>query len=200
MSELIEASEESEDILSNETAVNATEINYLACCWADFHLYIVSPTFSAISPPQLLEPEIINDDGDLEFVYPIYDHGYRLSTSKGTDLHSAGTSECKLHSTIEKMIQILVNKLSESETSPEVEVRVSFDGYISAERKAFESIINLSYNVVVTNFDPGPWGERYLDIVKRLADKGYGYPPESPRDSYRQSHRSIENQGSQRKG
>jgi hypothetical protein len=42
--------------------------------------------------------------------------------------------------------------------------------------------------VAMTNFDPGPWGERYLEMVKRLADKGYGYPPESPRDIYRHPH------------
>ena len=53
------------------------------------------------------------------------------------------------------------------------------------QRNGFESIINLQYNVVVTNFDPGAWGDTYLQTVKRLADKGYGYPPEAPRDKYR---------------
>jgi hypothetical protein len=82
----------------------------------------------------------------------------------------------------------LVERLKAGGVATDTEVQIAFGGHELAQRKGFESIINLSYNVVVTNFDPGPWGERYLQIVKRLADKGYGYPPESPRDTYRQSH------------
>ncbi|WED43184.1 virulence factor [Legionella cardiaca] len=155
--------------------------------WSDFELYIVSPTISTISPPLIIEPEPIAGTTDYEFVYPIQDHGYKLTTSKAADMYSAGMSNCKLYYTIEKMIYLLIERLKTGGVSQETEVQVAFGGHELAQRKAFESIINLTYNVVVTNFDPGVWGERYLQAVKRLADKGFGYPSETPRESFRQS-------------
>lgn len=156
--------------------------------WADFEIFIVSPTIDVISPPLIIEPETLPNSEEREFVYPIHDYGFKLNTSKATDMYTAGMSNCKLYYTIEKMIYLLVERLKTGGISPETEVQVSFSGHELAQRKAFESIINLNYNVVVTNFDPGTWGEQYLQIVKRLADKGYGYPPESPRETFRQSH------------
>ncbi len=156
--------------------------------WADFHLYVISPVISIISPPLVIPAETLPESKELEFVYPIHDHGYKLSTSKGEDMYTAGMSMCKLFNTIEKIINLLVERLKTGGVSHEAEVQVAFGGHQLAQRKAFESIINLGYNVVVTNFDPGVWGEQYLQIVKRLADKGYGYPPEAPRDSYRRRH------------
>ena len=44
---------------------------------------------------------------------------------------------------------------------------------------------------MVTNFDPGSWGERYLEIVKRLSDRGYGYPSEAPREIYKINKRGT---------
>lgn len=159
--------------------------------WADFHLYVTSPHIDSISPPILIEPEIIPDTQELEFVYVIHDRGDSLSTSKGEDMFSAGMSMCKLFFTIEKMIYILVERLKSGGIDSETEVQVAFGGHQLAQRKAFESVINLSnYNIVVTNFDPGLWGERYLQAVKRVADKGYGYPSEAPRDNYKQAHGS----------
>lgn len=158
--------------------------------WADFHLHIVSPYIETISPPVILKPEIITGTNDMEFVYDIHDAGSRLSTSKSEDMYTAGMSMCKLYFTIEKMIHILVERLKSSGTDMETEVQVAFGGHELSQRKAFESIINLNYNVVVTNFDPGAWGEHYLQTVKRIADKGYGYPRESPREIYRQVHSS----------
>ncbi|MCP0913924.1 MULTISPECIES: virulence factor [Legionella] len=153
--------------------------------WADFHLFIVSPSiFDTIAPPKIIPPEIL-EDGTREFVYTIHDHGYKLSASKGEDMYIAGMSMCKLYYTIEKMIYLLVEKLKAGEIGTETEVQVAFGGHELAQRKAFESIINLLYNVVVTNFDPGIWGERYLQTVKRLSDQGYGYPTEAPRTPYR---------------
>ncbi len=149
--------------------------------WADFSIYVVSPTILAIAPPIIIEPEINTHTNAQEFVYTIFDHGYKLSTSKSQDMYSAGMSMCKLFATIEKMIYILVERLKSGGISEETEVQVSFGGHEIAQRKAFESIINLAFNVVVTNFDPGDWGERYLQTVKRLADKGYGYPRAAPR-------------------
>ncbi|KTD14614.1 virulence protein LvgA [Legionella gratiana] len=157
--------------------------------WADFQLYIVSPFIDIISPPAIIKPELIPDTDEYEFVYPIHDAGSKLSTSKSVDMLSAGMSMYKLYMTIEKMIYLLVERLKNEGITTETEVQVSFGGHLLAQRKAFESIINLAYNVVVTNFDPGEWGERYLQIVKQNADK-YGYPPEAPRDTYKQPHNS----------
>ena len=156
--------------------------------WADFHLFIITPTVSVISPPQIIEPALIPGTHEYEFVYPIHDFGFKLSTSKGTDMFRAGLSMCKLYYTIEKMIFLLIERLKSGGVEKETEVEVAFDGHELAQRKCFDSIINLSYNVVVTNFDPGTWGERYLAATKRLADMGYGYPPEAPRDVYRKPH------------
>ena len=105
----------------------------------------------------------------------------------------AGLSMCKLFYTIEKMIFLLVERLKEGGTDKETEVEVAFDGHEVAQRKCFDSVINLNYNVVVTNFDPGLWGERYLATTKRLAELGYGYPPEAPRDVYRKPHGTQSN-------
>lgn len=154
--------------------------------WADFHLYIVAPTIDIISPPIIHLPELIAGSNEREFVYPIHDRGSSLSTSKSEDMFNAGMSMFKLFMTIEKMIYILIERLKSGGVDVETEVQVSFAGHLIAQRKAFESIINLAYNVVVTNFDPGAWGERYLQIVKQNADK-YGYPPEAPRDRFKQS-------------
>lgn len=156
--------------------------------WADFHLFIVDPAPNPSMPPVILMPEKLPGSEEKEFVYPIYDHGYKLCTSKGEELFSAGLSMCKMYYTIEKMIFVLVERLKSEGIDSETEVQVAFGGHELAQRKAFESIINLSYNVVVTNFDPGLWGEHYLQSVKRFSEKGFGYPPESPRDSYRHAH------------
>lgn len=158
--------------------------------WADFHLYVISPHIESISPPIIIPPEMIPGTDELEFVYTIHDEGAKLSTSKSEEMYSAGLSMCKLYYTIEKMIHILVERLKSGGIGTEEEVQVAFGGHELAQRKAFESIINLSYNVVVTNFDPGIWGERYLQNVKVIADKGYGYPSEAPRYTYRQTHNS----------
>ncbi len=182
--------EQDEVEASVNSIIEAEKIYQLWWRWADFHLFFISPTIEQISPPVLILPEPLPGLTELEFVYPIYDHGYKLSTSKGQDIYSAGLSMCKLFFTIEKMIYLLVERIKAVGGSSETEVQVAFDGHELARRKCFESIINLSYNVVVTNFDPGVWGERYLQIAKRLADMGYGYPPESPRDNYRKSHNS----------
>lgn len=158
--------------------------------WADFELYIIYPVIDPISPPLIIKPEPIPNSNEYEFVYDIHDYGHKLTTSKAEDMYTAGMSMCKLFYTIEKMIFLLVERLKSGGIDSETEVQVAFGGHEIAQRKSFESIINLSYNVVVTNFDPGVWGERYLQNVKRIAEKGYGYPAQAPRDSYRQVHGS----------
>lgn len=156
--------------------------------WADFHLYITSPLIDSISPAVIHTPEPIAGSEEYEFVYAIHDYGSKLSTSKSEDMFSVGMSMCKLFYTVEKMIFMFVERLKSGGVAMDTEVQVAFGGHELAQRKAFESIINLSYNVVVTNFDPGVWGERYLQTVKRVADKGYGYPAEAPRDNFRHAH------------
>lgn len=154
--------------------------------WADFHLEIVSPEFLPHSPV-VIEPATISGTNEKEPVYPIVDYGNRLSTSKALDMYSAGMSMYKMYMTIEKIIALLVEKMKERGITDD-EVQVSFQGFDLCERKAFESIINLPYNVVVTNFDPGVWGENFLKNIKVMAEKGYGYPPEAPRDSYKKPY------------
>ncbi|HBI22423.1 MAG TPA: virulence factor, partial [Legionella sp.] len=173
--------------LEANPATMMENIYQLSWRWADFHLFIINPTFEHLVPPILIQPETIPGTNELEFVYPIHDHGCTLSTSKGNEMYDVGLSMCKLYYTIEKIIYILVERLKGGGVDTKTEVQIAFDGHELAQRKGFESIINLNYNVVITNFDPGLWGERYLQIAKRLADKGYGYPPESPREIYRQS-------------
>lgn len=178
--------------LENDDPIAMIENVYLLWWhWADFHLYIVDPAIETISPPIVIPPEPVPNSVDKEFVYPIHDHGYKLSTSKSEEMFSAGMSMCKLYYTIEKMIFLFIERLKSGGVGTDTEVRVAFAGHQLAQRKGFEVIINLGYNVVVTNFDPGPWGERYLEVVKGLAAKGYGYPPEAPRDIYQNPNPSV---------
>lgn len=158
--------------------------------WAAFELYVISPSIPEITPPVVIRPEPLEGGSGIEFVYPIHDYGFKLSTSKAEEMLTAGMSMCKLYYTIEKMIFMLVDRLKAGGIAKETEVQVAFAGFTLAQRKAFESIINLSYNVVVTNFEPGEWGEQYLQVIKRLADKGHGYPPEAPRDVFRHEAKS----------
>lgn len=165
-----------------------SQMEIVALLWwqcADFHLYVTHPILERFSEPKIILPEKLADSDQVEFVYPITDYGDQFSTSKGEDFYAAGFSMCKLYFTIEKMIAILVERFKEGGISEETEVQVAFGGHEFAQRKAFESVINLKYNVVVTNFDPGQWGEKYLQNVKRISDQGYGYPTETPRDTYR---------------
>jgi hypothetical protein len=159
--------------------------------WAYFEITVTSPTLPSYHPVKLVLPERTPGGEEFEFVYNISDWGNKLSTSKGSEMYSVGMSMCKMCYTIEKIIFILINRLKEQGVATDAEVQVTFDGHLLGQRKAFESIINLNYNVVVTNFDPGAWGERYLEIVKRFADKGYGYPSEAPRDIYKIKKKTV---------
>lgn len=156
--------------------------------WADFAMFIISPSIPAINPPLVIMPDKVHDAEEAEFVYPIHDYGHKLATSKAADMYAAGMSNCKLFYTIEKMIYLFVERLKSGGIDEQVEVQVAFGGHEKAQRKAFETVINLPYNVVVTNFDPADWGERYLETVRRVAESGKGYPEEAPRDRYKFRH------------
>lgn len=159
--------------------------------WADFSIFIVTPTIDVISPPFIINPAPLEGTDDYEWVYPIHDFGYKMTTSKASDMFEVGMSMCRLYYTIEKMIFLLIERLKTGGISEETEVQIAFGGHELAQRKGFECVINLNFNVVVTNFEPGSWGERYLDVVKRMVDKGYGYPSQTPRDYYRHVHGSA---------
>lgn len=178
--------DEVDPLLEASRLVDTAEMAYrMEWRWAYFELYVVTPAIQPINPPLLILPDHLVDGAGMEFVYPILDYGFKMATSKADEMMSSGMSMCKLFYTIEKMIFLLVDRLKSGGVGTDTEVQVAFSGFIMAQRKAFESIINLSYNVVVTNFEPGDWGEKYLRVIKHLADKGYGYPPEAPRDVFR---------------
>lgn len=155
--------------------------------WANFELTVLTPDLPTYDPPHILKPEPL-PSGGVEFVYTIHDYGNKFTTSKQEELFSAGLSMCKLHYTIEKIISLLIARLKSGGIDEETEVQVAFAGHESAQRKGFESVINLKENVIVANFEPGEWGERYLNIVKSWAERGFGYPSVAPRDVYRISH------------
>lgn len=168
----------------NSIVLTAEAIEKLERNWANFELEITDPWIEPINPPLVIEPELI--DGEYEFVYSIHDHGNKLSVSKSEDMFSAGMSMCKLYYTIEKIIYLLIERLKSGGVDSETEVRVDLNGNILAVRKGFEAIINLDYNVVVSNFEPGEWGERFLVIMKNISEK-YGFLPGAPRQPYRQN-------------
>lgn len=150
----------------------------------DFTLYVHSPVLPSINPPIVHQPSIVPSTNKLEHVYRIVDSGFSLSTSKGDDAYVSGLSMCRMFNTIEKMVAILIERLKESGidgTDTETQVEIAFVGHEVAQRKCFESVINYPGNIVVTNFDPGAWGERYLDMVAAFAKQGFGYPRTTPR-------------------
>ena len=181
-----------ETFLNTDPIAQIEAVYQLWWRWADFELVVISPHLPQNSPSVLIPPERIPETNEVEFVYPILDSGYKFSTSKGEEMYASGLSLCKSHFTIEKIIYLLTERLAAGGVEPETEVLIAFGGHELLQRKAFESIINLTKNnLVVTNFDPGLWGEEYLQRVKRLVEKGYGYPPEAPRSPYRQTYSAI---------
>ncbi|WP_367607482.1 virulence factor [Legionella sp. W05-934-2] len=155
--------------------------------WADFGMHVISPSIESYHAPVIHKPEKISDN-EYEFVYDICDWGNILVTSKGVTGFSQGRSMCRLNYTIEKMIYLLIERLRTGGVDPQTEVEIAFEGHLLAQRYAFSSVINLEENVVVVNFDPGRWGEVYLETLSRLSERGYGYPAGSPRDIFRASH------------
>src|SRR5581483_2192058 len=84
-------------ILTEEDPIALVERAYqLWWRWADFHLYIISPTINPFDAALRIPAEKLPNSEDLEFVYPIIDRGYMLSTSKGEEMFSAGLSMCRM--------------------------------------------------------------------------------------------------------
>lgn len=159
-----------------------------------FSLHVVAPYVASLETPIIHGPDSLVDAPEqAEFVYPIIDQGDIYSTSKAADFLNAGYSMCRLSYTIEKIIWLLNEKLKDddSETGglmdPSREIQLAIHGHPWALRYAFSSVINLPGNVIIVNFDPGTWGEAYLNTINHWAEKGYGYPMESPRDIFKKS-------------
>ncbi|MDP3560375.1 MAG: hypothetical protein Q8R79_08535, partial [Legionellaceae bacterium] len=152
--------------------------------WDSVLLFVVSPTLPPNKPPVIHQPETLEEG--TEFVYPIVDFGFAYGTSKAGAFAAEAGGQNKLHWTIEKIITLLDEKLSALGLPADAEIRVSLAGTESALRKIFESIINLRGNIVITNYDPGAWGDNYLRVVEKMVQENLGYPPEAPRQPYRQ--------------
>ena len=158
--------------------------------YAHIQIRIDDPYFAFKELPDVIAPAPLqNNSNELEWVYPIFDFGDRLCSSKTLDNQIDNHSMFKMFMTIEKMIFLMHEKLNHKLASggePVDENLLYLDGHILCLRKAFEVIINLPDNWVVMNFDPGDWGNNYLAILQRLKNKGFQYPPPAPRDVYRQ--------------
>ena len=158
-------------------------VYYLWMIWADFQLYIIDPLIEPISPPIVIPPSQL-ENGEYENVFSIHDEGFRLSCSRGYEGIALGASMLKFYNTIDKIVALLIDRMDTSGIDHETEVQVAFYGHELGQRKAFESIVNLEQNVIVTNFDQGEWGDRFMNTVLTLVDKGYGVPKSSPRKEY----------------
>jgi len=187
-----------------DEAMLMNALYYLWILWADFTVYINQPTFVKSAEPKFIMPTVDEKSGAVEPVYRIVDWGDRFTTSRGDDIGKGQRSTGKLFTTIEKMIGLMLDRIkghddwlgveTEEEGDEEggttgtgtagPEARIAFAGHELCQRKAFESVINLKENVVVTNFDPGEWGQRHLKNIKVLAEMGYGLPPQSPRATW----------------
>lgn len=180
--------------VNNLTNMDRTDIldyvYYLTMIWADFQLYVIEPQIENIAPPVIIPPLAL-ENGELENVFNIVDEGFRLTTSRGNEGLALGHSLRKFYNTIEKMVALLVERLKTGGITHETEVRVAFYGHELGQRKAFESVLNLEQNVVVTNFDAGEWADRLMNTVLTLADRGYGLPPVSPRRKYAGPNNSV---------
>ncbi len=174
-----------------EPSLDQLLIDTLTQRWAYLELRVLSPKLPVFDPVQIILPDLLVDNSGFEFVYPILDQGFALSTSKGKDFVTAGMSMYKLYVTIEKMIFILIERLRAEGVEDTTQVDITFAGHETAMRKAFESIIHLKSNVVVVNFDPGSWGDGYLRRVQNLINRGLGGPSDAPRDFYRKNYTEV---------
>ncbi|MBA4695935.1 MAG: virulence factor [Legionella sp.] len=166
------------------------QISWNLC--ADIRVAIISPEIPPFAVPVIIPPALVTDSGEEEFVYPIVDYGNEFATTKGFDMPATSMSNCKLFYTIEKMMRLVIERLEEQGVDGETEVQITVDGHEIACRKAFEVVINCTKNnLVIINYDPGAWGDNYLQMVKKLAAEGYGYPPEAPRETQRVRSKSI---------
>ena len=184
---------------SNEFALNisldeaafAKTMTYLRQTWSYLEIRVEHEAFVFHEDATLIQPEpLIEDPARCEFVYPIFDYGDRLLTSKEV---AGGACMIKMYYTIDKMISILYEKyLTAAGDGGIEEFKIYLDGETLAIRKAFEVIINIPDNWLVMNFEPGNWGNNYLNTLQKLYDKGYNYPDAAPRDYYRHIEKGLD--------
>ena len=172
--------------LNEESTLKA--VSYLQQTVAYIEIRIEDPRLSLKTQPEVIKPALLVDDPkNEEFVYPIFDYNDRLISSKSLSHEAEGMGMYKMFQTIEKMIYIMHRRLTLLNSdggSNNDEVKVFLDGHILCKRKMFEVVINLADNWVVMNFDPGQWGNHYLDGLQKLYKKGYPYPLSAPRTSF----------------
>lgn len=163
------------NIIDDITLMNA--IYYIWAHWIDFHIYVLSPILEPQLPAIIIPPGTDPKTKKPEHVYPIFDYGNRLSASVGPHLASGTRSTGKMLNTVKKMIKLLLEKVKEGtgvqELTPETEIQLAFDGHELSQRMAFKDCIMRPEHLVITNFEPGAWGELQLRTMEELARKGY---------------------------
>lgn len=157
------------------------DVYYLWILWADFHLFITKP-FVTPRPVKIVEPGKDPQSGLPEDVYPIYDYGDVFRTSRGQDIAKGMRVTRKYLNTVDKIIRLASQRAKEVEDETgvgeaEPERRVAFRGHEIGQRKGFISAINHDKQMVVVNFEPGEWGERYLSVLDELIKRGYAERP-----------------------
>ena len=137
-------------------------LHYISSLWADFRLYITQPKPPAKQPAEVIEPEYSIANGQNEWVYPIVDYGYKLSTSRGKELLDGYRSMGKLLNTVEKMIKIAMNRAriqGGGIGKNEVDMKIAIYGHEIAQRKAYEQCLQ-NEGIHLENFEPGEWENR----------------------------------------
>jgi len=180
------------NISLDETAFAKT-MTYLRQTWSYLEIRVEHEAFIFQENATVIQPQpLVEDPSQYEFVYPIFDHGDRLLTSKEL---ASGSCMMKMYYTIDKMVNILYEKyVSAGGRDGGIdEFKIYLDGETLSIRKAFEVIINIPDNWLVMNFEPGNWGSNYLNTLQKLYDKGYNYPEAAPRDYYRHTPKASIN-------
>lgn len=187
--ETLASSKAALEYLEEDPELRLSIVYYLWKNWGNFGLYITSPEIEEILPAIVVPPAPLEDGEGFENVYSIHDYGYKLVTSRAEDMF-VSSSMYKLFNTIEKMMVMLQERLITGGFDDGTEIVLSFDGHEVPKRKAFEVLINFpkQFNLNVTDFDPGFWGEPFVHTVQQLVDKGYGKLEEAPRpERYRKA-------------
>ena len=164
--------------LSTEQIAQLEDVYYLWICWGDFHLYITQPYVEEHFPPVIIPPAYDAKTKKTEFVYPIFDYGNRFSTSPGEELAKGGRSTGKLLKTVEKIMALAIARGKERTTGDALpDIRVAFLGLDIAQRKAYKLCLDAEENVIVTNFEPGEWRDRFAKTSQEMQERGYPVLP-----------------------
>jgi len=144
-------------------------VGYLAICWADFHLFIVEPKLEHTKLAAVIEPDFDEKKQVKENVYPIFDFGDLLSSSRAEDMAKCDRSTAKYLNTVEKMVRLAIAKVGDTDTDPQV----TFDGHIIGQRKAYEAVATLHEKMVVRDFPDDAWADQHIKNVETLYSLGF---------------------------